>query len=132
MTDLATIISPRKLAWEQGEGERIAQIVPGPPDTTHDRSAISDHEAQDIGNATTANGVLELDLRYRQFAPTPATITDVVLVSHSLPCYLIQSHSGGGSVHQCSAGSVSGYCSSGWGYSNSGVLVCMTGTSTTA
>lgn len=77
--DLPTIINPHKLAWEQGESERVAQIFPGPPNTTLDRSAIGDHDAQDVMNVTTANGVWELDERYRQFAPSPSDTADTVL-----------------------------------------------------
>lgn len=127
MTDLATLIIPRKLAWEQGEGERIAQIMPGPSNTTQDRSAIGDHEAQDIFNVTMVNGVWELDQRYRQFAPSPSTVTDTVFVSHALPCYLVQSHTGGNPVSQCGAGAVSGACSVGWGYNSGAGLVCIVG-----
>lgn len=83
MTDLPTLIVPNKLAWERGENENITQIMPGPPDTTMDRSAIGDHEAQDVLNGTTVNGVWQLDQRYRQFAPSPNAGGDTVYTDAS-------------------------------------------------
>lgn len=125
MTDLATILVPKKLAWEQGVNAAVAQIFPGPADTTHDRSAIGENDAQDILNVTTANGVWELDQRYRQFAPNPTAVTDTVFVSHVLPCFMIVSHTGGAPITQCNGGTVSGSCSAGWGYNGgSGHTVC--------
>lgn len=127
MIDLATIIQPQKLAWEHGANASVAQLFPGPANTTLDRSAIGENEAQDILNVTVVNGVWQLDQRYRQFAPTPTSTSDTVLVSHTLPCYLLLSHTGTGVPQQCSAAAVSGYCSLGWGYNSGGLLNCVNG-----
>jgi hypothetical protein len=113
----------------QGQGEAIVPIRPGSPNTSLDRSAIGDNDAQDILNCTIVNGVWEIDQRYRQFAPVPTAFSDQVNVTHSLPCFRIYTPGTPGSVHSCSGGTVSGYCSSGWGYVDGvGMSSCMTGT----
>lgn len=128
--DFITALDPRKLQWEQGQGESVAHIVPGSPNTTLNRAAIPDQAAQDILNCNTDNGVWELDQRYRQFAPTPTTITDTVLVSHAEPCYMLRSHNGGTDIHHCGGGDVSGFnCTDGWGYNGGAGASCQSTTS---
>jgi hypothetical protein len=62
----------------QGQGEAIVPIRPGNPNTSLDRSAIQDHEAQDNFNCGIAHGIWELDQRYRQFASSPIASSDTV------------------------------------------------------
>jgi hypothetical protein len=77
------LVDPRKLQWEQGQGGMVAQLIPGGPSTSLNRSAIGEASAQDIFNCSVDNGIWELDQRYRQFAPTPISSSDTVFTDGS-------------------------------------------------
>lgn len=83
MPDFQTILDPRKLDWIEGEGENVAQLMAGGPATSMDRAAIGEANAQDIFNCSVDKGAWELDDRYRQFSPSPITLTDVLLSNAS-------------------------------------------------